>query len=217
MELAQKVTSMVLSLRKRERIIVRQPLQAISIPVTEQTLRDDLEAVRRLILDEVNVKELKFVEGQMLEKKVKCNFRVMGKKFGKLMKAVASAVDALTQAEIARLETEGTLALTVEGESITVERADVEIVSEDIPGWVVANEGALTVALDIEVTDDLRREGLAREMVKRIQAYRKANGFEMTDHINIVMETGVLDLYPFSAWFWFSLFVFAMLSLRISK
>ncbi len=190
MELAQKVTSMVLSLRKRERIIVRQPLQAISIPVTEQTLRDDLEAVRRLILDEVNVKELKFVEGQMLEKKVKCNFRVMGKKFGKLMKAVASAVDALTQAEIARLETEGTLALTVEGESITVERADVEIVSEDIPGWVVANEGALTVALDIEVTDDLRREGLAREMVKRIQAYRKDNGFEITDHINIVMQTG---------------------------
>ena len=190
MELAQKVTSMVLSLRKRERIIVRQPLQAISIPVTEQTLRDDLEAVRRLILDEVNVKELKFVEGQMLEKKVKCNFRVMGKKFGKLMKAVASAVDALTQAEIARLETEGTLTLTVEGESITVERADVEIVSEDIPGWVVANEGALTVALDIEVTDDLRREGLAREMVKRIQAYRKDNGFEITDHINIVMQAG---------------------------
>ena len=190
MELAQKVTSMVLSLRKRERIIVRQPLQAISIPVTEQTLRDDLEAVRRLILDEVNVKELKFVEGQMLEKKVKCNFRVMGKKFGKLMKAVASAVDALTQAEIARLETEGTLALAVEGESIAVERADVEIVSEDIPGWVVANEGALTVALDIEVTDDLRREGLAREMVKRIQAYRKDNGFEITDHINIVMQAG---------------------------
>ena len=190
MELAQKVTSMVLSLRKRERIIVRQPLQAISIPVTEQTLRDDLEAVRRLILDEVNVKELKFVEGQMLEKKVKCNFRVMGKKFGKLMKAVAGAVNALTQAEIARLETEGTLTLTVEGESITVERADVEIVSEDIPGWVVANEGALTVALDIEVTDDLRREGLAREMVKRIQAYRKDNGFEITDHINIVMQTG---------------------------
>ena len=190
MELAQKVTSMVLSLRKRERIIVRQPLQAISIPVTEQTLRDDLEAVRRLILDEVNVKELKFVEGQMLEKKVKCNFRVMGKKFGKLMKAVASAVDALTQAEIARLETEGTLALAVEGESITVERADVEIVSEDIPGWVVANEGALTVALDIEVTDDLRREGLAREMVKRIQAYRKDNGFEITDHINIMMQAG---------------------------
>ena len=190
MELAQKVTSMVLSLRKRERIIVRQPLQAISIPVTEQTLRDDLAAVRRLILDEVNVKELKFVEGQMLEKKVKCNFRVMGKKFGKLMKAVASAVDALTQAEIARLETEGTLALSVEGESIAVERADVEIVSEDIPGWVVANEGALTVALDIEVTDDLRREGLAREMVKRIQAYRKDNGFEITDHINIVMQAG---------------------------
>ena len=190
MELAQKVTSMVLSLRKRERIIVRQPLQAISIPVTEQTLRDDLEAMRRLILDEVNVKELKFVEGQMLEKKVKCNFRVMGKKFGKLMKAVASAVDALTQAEIASLETEGTLALAVEGESITVERADVEIVSEDIPGWVVANEGALTVALDIEVTDDLRREGLAREIVKRIQAYRKDNGFEITDHINIVMQAG---------------------------
>ena len=128
----------------------------------------------------------------MLEKKVKCNFRVMGKKFGKLMKAVSAAVAELTQAEIATLETEGTISLMVEGSPAVVEREDVEIVSEDIPGWTVANEGALTVALDLEITDDLRREGLAREVVMRVQTYRKESGFEITDRINILMQSNAL-------------------------
>ena len=192
MEMAQKITSMVLSLRKKERIIVRQPLQCISIPLTDARQKESLEAVKQLILDEVNVKELRFVEGSMLEKKVKCNFRVMGKKFGKLMKAVSAAVAELTQAEIATLETEGTISLMVEGSPAVVEREDVEIVSEDIPGWTVANEGALTVALDLEITDDLRREGLAREVVKRVQTYRKESGFEITDRINILMQSNAL-------------------------
>lgn len=194
METAQKITSMVLSLRKKEHIIVRQPLQRISIPVTDIRVKDNIEAVKQLILDEVNVKELLFVEGSMLEKKVKCNFRVMGKKFGKLMKAVSSAVDALSQADIAQLETAGCLHLNVENTDVTVERDDVEIISEDIPGWTVANDGALTVALDLEITDELRYEGLAREIIKRIQTYRKEHGFEITDHIHIkIAENEVLQ------------------------
>ncbi len=188
MEMAQKITSMVLSLRKKEHIIVRQPLQRISIPLTDQRQKENLEAVKQLILDEVNVKELEFVEGSMLEKKVKCNFRVMGKKFGKLMKAVSAAVAELSQEGIAELERNGNITLNVEGNDALIERDDVEIVSEDIPGWTVANEGVLTVALDLEITDELRREGLAREVVKRIQTYRKESGFEITDRIVIEMQ-----------------------------
>lgn len=188
MELAQRVTSMVLSLRKKEHVIVRQPLQCISVPITSQQLADDLESVRRLILEEVNVKELRYADANMLEKKVKCNFRVMGKKYGKLMKAVNAAVTALGQSDINRLDSEGSLALQVEGQELVVERADVEIVSEDMPGWTVANEGNLTVALDLEITPALRSEGLAREFVKRVQTYRKDSGFEITDRIHILVE-----------------------------
>ena len=188
MELAQKVTSMVLSLRKKEHVIVRQPLQCISVPVTDPQLRDDLETVRTLILDEVNVKELRYVDANMLEKKVKCNFRVMGKKFGKLMKAVNAAVVALGQDDINRLDREGSLTIEVEGQPALIERADVEIISEDMPGWTVANEGALTVALDLAITPGLRAEGLAREVVKRIQTYRKESGFEITDRILVKLE-----------------------------
>ena len=188
MELAQQTTSLVLSLRKKERIIVRQPLQRIAIPVTDPLVRTRLEAVQQLVLDEVNVKTIDFVEGQMLEKKVKCNFRVMGKKFGKLMKAVNEVVTAITQDQIAELEKNGTLTVVVEGESCLIERNDVEIISEDMPGWSVANEGALTVALDITITDELRNEGVAREIVKRVQAFRKESGFEITDRIRIVVE-----------------------------
>lgn len=188
MELAQRVTSMVLSLRKKEHVIVRQPLQCISVPVTSQQLADDLESVRCLILEEVNVKELRYADANMLEKKVKCNFRVMGKKYGKLMKAVNAAVTALSQNDINRLDSEGSLSLQVEGHELVVERADVEIVSEDMPGWTVANEGNLTVALDLEITPALRSEGLAREFVKRVQTYRKDSGFEITDRINILVE-----------------------------
>lgn len=188
-ELAQRVTSLVLSLRKKEQVIVRQPLQRVAIPVHDEQFRADLKAVSDLICSEVNVKQIELVAGQMLEKKVKCNFRVMGKKFGKMMKAVAAAVGALSQDDINRLETEGQLALTVEGQEALIERADVEIVSEDMPGWSVANEGTLTVALDINITDDLRREGIAREVVKRIQTYRKETGFDITDRIAITMTT----------------------------
>ena len=188
MELAQHISSMVLSLRKKEHIIVRQPLQCITVPVTDNCLREDLENVRQLILDEVNVKELRFADANMLEKKVKCNFRVMGKKFGKLMKAVNAAVTALGQDEINRLDSEGTLSLQVEGQDLLVERADVEIISEDMPCWTVANEGTLTVALDLQITPELRGEGLAREVVKRIQNYRKESGFEITDRIQVTIQ-----------------------------
>ena len=187
MELAQQTTSLVLSIRKKERMIVRQPLQKIAIPITDTLLKERLESVKQIILDEVNVKEIEFVEGQMLEKKVKCNFRIMGKRFGKMMKAVAATVETLNQEQIATLE-QGSLSLTVEGQTCTIERADVEIISEDMPGWSVANEGALTVALDINITDELRNEGVAREVVKRIQAHRKESGFDITNRIHVVME-----------------------------
>lgn len=185
MELAQQITSMVLSLRKKEKIIVRQPLQSISIPAGDVERQKSIEAVKQLILDEVNVKELNFVEGNgMLVKKVKCNFRTMGKKFGKLMKSVAAAVETLTQEQISELETQEWLDLSVDGtENVRIEASDVEIYSEDIPGWTVANEGSLTVALDITVTESLKTEGFARELVKRIQNIRKESNFEITDRI----------------------------------
>ncbi len=189
MALAQEITSMVLSLRKKEQIIVRQPLARIAIPAIDREQQQRIEAVKQLILDEVNVKALEFVEGAgLLTKKVKCNFRTMGKKFGKLMKDVNAAVTALSQELIAVLET-GSLPLTLPtGDAITVELEDVEIFSEDIPGWTVANDGVLTVALDITVTDALRNEGYARELVKRIQNLRKESGFEITDRISIELE-----------------------------
>ncbi|MBR3455859.1 MAG: isoleucine--tRNA ligase [Bacteroidaceae bacterium] len=186
MELAQQVTSMVLSLRKKEQIIVRQPIQSISIPVTDELQKERIDQMKQLILDEVNVKELKFIEGgTMLVKKVKCNFRVMGKKFGKLMKAVSNAVDGMTQEQIAQLEREGQITLQADGQDALIERADVDIISEDIPGWTVMNDGTLTVALDITITPELKNEGVAREIVKRIQGLRKDSGFEITDRIAV--------------------------------
>ena len=186
MELAQQITSMVHSLRKKEQIIVRQPLARIAIPALDAQQQLRIESVKQLILDEVNVKALEFVEGAgLLTKKVKCNFRTMGKKFGKLMKDVNAAVTALSQEQIAVLET-GHLPLTLPtGDQVTVDLEDVEIFSEDIPGWTVANEGSLTVALDITITDELRSEGVARELVKRIQGLRKESGFEITDRIRV--------------------------------
>ena len=190
MELAQQITSMVLSLRKKEQIIVRQPLQKIAIPAVDMEQQQRIEAMKQLILDEVNVKELEFVEGSgILVKKVKCNFRTMGKKFGKLMKDVNAAVTAMSQEQIAELERQGSLNITLStGENALIEAEDVEIFSEDIPGWTVANEGSLTVALDITVTEELRNEGVARELVKRIQNLRKESGFEITDRIDIQLQ-----------------------------
>ena len=186
MELAQQISSMVLALRKKEALIVRQPLQKIAIPAADEVMKERIEAVKKLILSEVNVKELVFVEGDgILVKKIKCNFRTLGKKFGKLMKSVNETVLAMSQEQIAELEKNGSITLNVEGTAAVIELADVEIFSEDVPGWTVANEGALTVALDVEVTDELRREGIAREIVKKIQAIRKDSGFDITDRISV--------------------------------
>ena len=189
MKMAQDITSMTLALRKKVNIKVRQPLQCIMIPTVSEEQKAHIEAVKNLIMNEVNVKEVNFAESStgLLVKRVKCNFRVMGKKFGKQMKAVAAAMEALDQEAIALLEKEGTYTLTIEGAPLTVEVADVEIINEDIPGWLVANEGKLTVALEVEVTEELRREGIARELVNRIQNIRKSSGFEITDKINVTL------------------------------
>ena len=189
MTMAQKITSMVLSLRKKHEIIVRQPLQCIMLPVADQQEKEQIEKVERLIASEVNVKEIRFVDSIKLQKTIKCNFRIMGKKYGKLMSQVAKAVNSMTQEEIAELERNGSLQLPIENAApIELLREEVEIINQDIPGWSVANDGALTVALDLEITDDLKREGIAREFVKRIQTYRKDSGFEITDHIQMTIE-----------------------------
>ena len=189
MEIAQRITTIVLALRRKESIKVKQPLQTLMIPPVDEAQRMAIESVKDIFLQEVNVKDVKFVEGQgILVKKVKCNFRTMGKKFGKLMKGVAAQMDALTQEQIAQLEMEGSIGINVEGQDLTVEAVDVDIISEDIPGWLVGNEGNLTVALDITLTDDLRNEGMARELVNRIQNIRKKSGLEITDRICVQIE-----------------------------
>jgi isoleucyl-tRNA synthetase len=158
------------------------------IPAVDAEQKNHIEAVKDLIMNEVNVKELRFVEGSgVLVKKVKCNFRTMGKKFGKLMKGVAASMAELSQEQIAELERQGTISIEVEGQTLTVEAVDVEIISEDIPGWLVANEGSLTVALEVELTDELRNEGMARELINRIQNIRKESGLEITDRINVIL------------------------------
>ena len=189
MALAQQVTSMILSLRKKEQIVVKQPLQRIAIPAIDANQQQRIMAMKQLILDEVNVKELEFVEAQgMLVKQVKCNFRTMGKKFGKLMKSVNAAVLAMSQEQIAELEATEHLPLTLDtGEQVTVDLEDIEIFSQDIPGWSVANEGTLTVALDLTITEDLRLEGIARELIRSIQTLRKNSGFDITDRINVTI------------------------------
>lgn len=188
MEIAQKITSMVLALRRKVNIKVRQPLQAVMIPAVDDMQRKHIEAIKDLVVSEVNVKELKFVEGSgVLVKKVKCNFRTMGKKFGKLMKGIAGMMDALTQDDILALEQSGEIRINVDGQDVVVEASDVEIISEDIPGWLVANEGSLTVALEVELNDELRNEGMARELINRIQNLRKERGLEITDRVNVTV------------------------------
>lgn len=190
MEMAQKITSMVLSLRKKESIIVRQPLQKITIPASKNSdTRKHIEEVAKLILDEVNVKELEFVEDDnLLKKRVQPNFRILGKKYGKLMKEIAQAVKDMSQEDIRKLESEGVVSFNILDQNVTINLDEVEVVNEDIPGYAVANDGALTVALDLEITENLRIEGQARELVKHIQTFRKDSGFEITDRINITIE-----------------------------
>ena len=189
MGMAQKITSMVLALRRKVNIKVRQPLSTIMIPATDNAQKQHIEAVKELVLSEVNVKELNFVDGLgILVKKVKCNFRTMGKKFGKLMKGVAAQMAELSQEEIAEFEKNKTYTMTVDGEQVVVDVEDVEIISEDIPGWLVSNEGNLTVALEVQLTDELLREGMARELINRIQNLRKDSGLEITDRIHVVVS-----------------------------
>ena len=190
MQMAQDVTSMVLALRRKVNIKVRQPLQCIMVPVVDEEQKMHIEAVKDLIMSEVNVKEIKFVDGAagVLVKKVKCDFKKLGPKFGKQMKAVAAAVAGMSQEAIAELEKNGKYTFVLDGAEAVIETTDVEIFSEDIPGWLVANEGKLTVALEVTVTEELRREGVARELVNRIQNIRKSSGFEITDKIKVALS-----------------------------
>jgi isoleucyl-tRNA synthetase len=187
MQLAQQISSMILALRRKVSIKVRQPLTAIMIPAADAEQKAYIEAVSGLILGEVNVKSLHFVDNTagILVKRIKPDFKKLGPKCGKLMKQVAALLTEMSQDAIIEFEKTSVCNLQLEGQHIVVDTSDVEILSEDIPGWLVANEGRLTVALDITITEELREEGLARELVNRIQNIRKTNGFEITDKIRI--------------------------------
>ena len=187
MEAAMKVTSMGLSIRKKVKIPVIQALQSLAIPDTDPEFSSRIQRMAGIISKEVNVKELQLMDGAMLVKNVKCDFRVMGKKFGKMMKAVSAAVTSMSQAQIAELEANGQITLQADGQDAVVELSDVSIMSQDIPGWSVANEGTTTVALDITITPELKNEGYARKVIKQIQGLRKSQGFEITDRIKVTI------------------------------
>ncbi|MDE7134012.1 MAG: class I tRNA ligase family protein, partial [Rikenellaceae bacterium] len=191
MSMAQRISSMVLALRRKVSIKVRQPLSKMMIPIMEAGMQEKIEAVRPLILSEVNVKEIEYITDTagVLTKRIKPNFKALGPKFGPLMKEVGAAVGRFSQDDIASLERDGFFVLTLGGNDYRLEACDFEITSEDIPGWLVASEGRLTVALDVTVTEELRAEGIAREAVNRIQNIRKESGFEVTDKIRVVFES----------------------------
>jgi isoleucyl-tRNA synthetase len=190
MELAQKISSMILSLRKRSNIRVRQPLNKIMIPILNEHNRTQLQAVENLVLSEVNVKEIEYLTetAGILVKKIKPNFKTLGPRFGKLMKPIAAAISALSPELITKMEEEEVLKLTIEGELVEITMHDVEITTEDIPGWLISSAGNLTVALDINITDELKQEGLARELINRIQNIRKDRDYEVTDRIRVQVE-----------------------------
>ena len=197
MQIAQTMTSMVLALRRKVNIKVRQPLTTLMIPVLNKEQQDHIEAVKDLILSEVNVKEMNFVDNAagILVKRVKPDFKKLGPRYGKIMKQLAATIASMSQPDIIEFEKNGTFTFEIDGQQATIEASDVEIISEDIPGWLVANEGNLTVALDIMVTDELRREGIARELVNRIQNIRKTSGFDITDKIDVyIASNGETDL-----------------------
>ena len=190
MSLAQRASSMVLALRRKVNIKVRQPLQKIIIPVLDKDMAKHIDAVRQLIMNEVNVKDIELITDTtgIITKRIKPNFKTLGAKCGKYMKQVAALVASFTQEQIAAVESNPETVLTVEGVEFVTTPADFDITSEDMPGWLVASEGKLTVALDITITDELRREGVARELVNRIQNIRKESGFEVTDKISVEIE-----------------------------
>jgi isoleucyl-tRNA synthetase len=190
MELAQQISSMVLSLRKKSNNRVRQPLNKIMIPVLNEKFKKQVQAVEKLILSEVNVKTIEYMteDNGVLVKKIKPNFKALGPRYGKLMKQIAAAVNGFSQDDIKKLEQEKEYLLTIDGQEVLITPEDVEISTEDIPGWIVANQGNLTVALDISITPELKQEGLARELVNRVQNIRKDTGLEVTDHIVLTIE-----------------------------
>jgi isoleucyl-tRNA synthetase len=190
MDIAQKVSSMILGLRRKVGIKVRQPLARIMVPVTEKSFRDKFESVKDLILAEVNVRDVEYIDdtSAILVKKVKPDFKTLGPRYGKMMKDISRAISELTRQEIADFESTGSHKMLIDGKEVILTTVDVEIISEDIPGWQVANDDKLTVALDITVTDELRYEGIAREFVNRIQNIRKESGFDVTDKITVLIE-----------------------------
>ncbi len=190
MELAQRSSSMILALRRKVNIKVRQPLAKIMIPVLDDKIKEQFEMIKPLVLGEVNVKEVEYIHDTrgLIIKKIKPNFKVLGKKFGKQMKEISDAFANFTQEEIYNIESALTYQFALASGNVTVSAEDYEITSEDMPGWLVASEGKLTLALDITITDELRREGVARELVNRIQNLRKDSNFEVTDKINIEIE-----------------------------
>ena len=189
MQLAQKICSLVLSLRKKQNLKVRQPLQRLMIPALDARFKEQIEKVQNLILSEVNVKTLEFItDPRFLSKTIKPDFKVLGPKYGKLMKSIAAYITAMDADAIAALEQNGRMKVQIEGEEVEIALEDVDIFTEDIPGWAVTNEGMLTVALDIALTDSLIEEGLAREIVNRIQNMRKEKGFDVTDKIRVTVE-----------------------------
>jgi isoleucyl-tRNA synthetase len=187
MAIAQKATSLILSIRKKEKHRVRQPLAKVMIPILDEKFERQLKSVESLILSEVNVKELEYLKetAGVIEKSIKANFKTLGPKYGKQMKQIAGAISKLSQAEISAFEAAGTYDLVIEGAAVTISLEDADILSKDIPGWAVASEAGITVALDLKLTDDLEEEGLARELVNRIQNLRKDKGLEVTDRINL--------------------------------
>ena len=196
MQTAQKISSLVLSIRQKEKIKVRQPLQKIMVPVLNENQRQEIEAVADLIKSEVNVKEIELMDdaSDILVKQIKPNFKVLGPKFGKDMKAVSGGINALEQEDIQKIEQEGELTLQLDNKSIILQLSDVEITSQDIEGWLVASSGSLTVALDVTINEDLKNEGIARELVNRIQNLRKESGFEVTDKIDLkILKDGYIE------------------------
>jgi len=192
MQLAQQISSMILSLRLKSGKKVRQPLSKAIVPAPDDKIYQQIRYVADLIKAEVNIKELQVIPANMemanLTKKVKLNFKVLGKKYGKQMKEIAEAAAKLSNKEIVELEQNGIFILNLPGGEVQLTAEDVEIITEDMPGWLTANEGKLTVALDITVTEELLKEGIARELVNRIQNIRKQNGFEITDRIAVEIE-----------------------------
>ncbi len=191
MFLAQKISSMALSLRRQAKIKVRQPLQRIMIPVLDKNTEQQINSVKNIILSEVNIKEIEFLKDTsgIVVKSVKPNFKVLGKKLGKQMKFVAQKLKELTQEQISNFEQTGTLTIDIEGQNIQIEINEVEFVSKDVPGWLVANDGKFTVAMDVNISEELKQEGLARELINKIQNYRKDLNFEVTDKINLFINT----------------------------